>query len=294
MAPHKPCSTVPAAVRVLTIDIEDWFHVLDHPATRHPAGWAGFPSRVEDNTVRILEALAARDLSATFFCLGWVGEHYPQVIRRIVAGGHEIGTHSYGHQLAYEQTHGDFRQDLARSIAVLEEVTGKAVHLYRAPGFSVTSRDPWVFDALIEQGIDIDCSVFPAAHAHGGFAGLAATPSWISRAGGRLREMPVSIGSFLGHDLPYSGGGYFRLMPYALLRQQLERAPYVMSYFHPRDFDPGQPRLEGLSAGRHFKTYVGLNSSWAKFQRLLDEFEFADVAHASQQVDWAAAPVQNL
>jgi polysaccharide deacetylase family protein (PEP-CTERM system associated) len=278
-------------VRVLTFDIEDWFHILDNPSTHDEAAWDGFEPRVEQSTARILEELAARGARATFFCLGWIAERYPQLIRRIDAAGHEIGTHSHAHQLAFDQSVAEFDADLGRSIRRLEDLTGKPIRAYRAPGFSVTRSNPWVFERLIEHGIEVDSSVFPARRAHGGFQGGYGVPSWIECGAGRLRELPMNIGRILGRDIPYSGGGYFRLLPYRVIRGQLARDPYVMTYFHPRDFDPGQPMIPGLSRGRRFKCYVGLASAFAKLRRMLDEFEFVDLRTAVERIDWAAAPV---
>lgn len=278
-------------MRVLTFDIEDWFHILDNPSTDSVARWESFESRVEQGTDRILQELAARGASATFFCLGWVAERHPELIRRIDAAGHEIGTHSYAHQLAYDQTPAKFDADLRRSIGILQDLTGKPVRAYRSPGFSITRSNPWVFERLIAHGIEVDSSVFPLPRAHGGFDGGFGVPSWIECAGGRLREMPMNIGRVFGRQVAYSGGGYFRLLPYWVVRDLLKRDRYVMTYFHPRDFDPDQPMIPGLSPGRRFKCYVGLAGSFAKLRRMLDEFDFVDMRTAVAQVDWHSAPV---
>lgn len=288
--PKGSCSSV----RILTIDIEDWFHILEHESTGPVSRWDTFPSRVEANTDRILDELSRRDLRVTFFCLGWIAERFPKLVRRIADMGHEIGTHSYAHQLVHGQTIQSFRRDLRKSFDCIGDITGQAPRLYRAPGFSVTPNTTWVFEELIDQGIDLDCSIFPAPRAHGGFAGMPSCPCWITHKGIRVREMPMSTGSILGSSFPYSGGGYFRFFPYPIIRRQLAAANYVMSYFHPRDFDPLQPRLSGLSLTRKFRTYVGLTTAFDKFQHMLNEFTFVSVSTASKQIDWSVVPVVNL
>lgn len=282
------------STRILSFDIEDWFHLLDVPTTRSPASWAAYESRVERGTERILEELGARGTKATFFCLGWIAEKYPQLIRRIDAAGHEIGTHSQAHQLVYEQSPREFEEDLKRSIGLLEALTAKPVRIYRAPGFSITQASAWAFDLLLANGIEVDCSIFPASRAHGGYAGFVRGPSWIDLPTGRLKELPLNLGRFLGRDVVFSGGGYFRLLPYPVIRQQLRRSDYVMTYFHPRDFDAGQPIVEGLSRARRFKSYVGLGGAFGKLRRMLDEFDFVEVGSAVAELDWSRAPVLKL
>jgi len=274
-------------MHILTFDIEDWFHVLDNNETRIPAQWASYPARIHANTDRILGILAERNLSGTFFCLGWISERYPEVIRSIQAAGHEIAAHSYAHQLTYEQTPEEFASDLRRCLSVLEDITGEKVRAYRAPGFSLTENSTWLFDILIEHGIEIDCSVFPASRGHGGFRGFGASrPALIECASGRLKEFPVSVWSGLGKPLAYSGGGYFRLFPYSFISTIARRADYVMTYFHPRDFDADQPQLAGLGHLRRFKSYYGLSSAEEKFRRLLNDFKFVDLRTAEQMTDW--------
>ena len=148
-------------MNILTFDFEDWFHILDNESTKDPKHWETFPYRVEANTDRILEALSRHGLKAVFFCLGWMAERHADVVKRIDALGHEIGSHSYAHQLIYEQSPEAFTQDLQRSVSILEDLTSKKVRSYRAPGFSLTKDTPWVFEALCAAGIESDFSVFP-------------------------------------------------------------------------------------------------------------------------------------
>ena len=176
---------------ILTFDIEDWFHLLDNDSTLTDRQWGRFAPRIEQNTDRILKLLSAKNVRATFFCLGWIAKKHPHVIKTIHAAGHEIGSHSYSHRLIYKQTLEQFRQDTLRSIDVLENLTGTKVRAYRAPGFSITSRNPWAFEVLAENGIEIDSSVFAARRAHGGFADFGFGRAHPNRASGiRLKEIP--------------------------------------------------------------------------------------------------------
>lgn len=276
-------------MRILTFDVEDWFHILDNASTRTDQQWRQYPSRLDANIDRLLDILQRYGCPATFFCLGWVAEQHPNVIKRIAAAGYEIGSHSYAHQLAYEQTPEAFATDLSRSLAVLEDLLGTKVRSYRAPGFSLKPDNVWVFDILIEHGIEIDCSIFPAARGHGGFPHFgAAEPVVVVRPGGSIKEFPINVASVFGRDLVFSGGGYFRLFPYPLVRRLADGSPYLMTYFHPRDFDPDQPRLPGLSFARRFRSYYGLREAAAKLEKLLEEFRFVDLGAADAEVDWTS------
>lgn len=275
-------------MNILTFDIEEWFHILDNESTRTEADWSRYESRIYANMDLIFQLLADTNSRATFFCLGWVADKHPDVIRRIDAAGFEVATHSYAHQLAYEQTPTEFQTDLVRSIQHLQELTGKKVRAYRAPGFSIKESNRWVFPILAEQGIEIDCSVFSARRSHGGDASLAMfEPGYLNVGGTLLKEFPMNTAAILGQDLVFSGGGYFRLLPYKAIRRLMHRSSYVMTYFHPRDFDAGQPMIPGLSRVRRFKSYYGLKNALPKLKQLLTEFPFIDLAQADQQVDWS-------
>jgi polysaccharide deacetylase family protein (PEP-CTERM system associated) len=282
-------------VKILSFDIEEWFHILDNPETRTTESWRQYESRLQQGVDSILELLDESGQPATFFCLGWVAENHPNVIRSIADAGYEIASHSYAHQLAYEQSQEEFRQDLQRSLAVLQDITGKPVDTYRAPGFSITGANLWAFDELIEAGIKVDCSLFPASRAHGGLPSFGdAVPTVGNRGGQDIRLFPINTRSILGKKIIYSGGGYFRLMPSALLRSWFGSDDYVMTYFHPRDFDPGQPMVPGLGPVRRFKSYVGIRGARDKLRRLLQANTFTDVRTANQSVDWSSAPRANL
>ncbi|MFC5408708.1 polysaccharide deacetylase family protein [Larkinella bovis] len=282
-------------MNILTFDIEEWFHLLDNPSTRTEQDWGRFECRIHQNMDRIFRLLDETNSRATFFCLGWVARKYPDVVRRIDEAGYEIGTHSDLHQLVYEQSPVQYRNDLERSIKALQDVTGKNVRAYRAPGFSVKAQNRWVFPLLTELGIEIDCSMFPARRAHGGDATFGiAEPCYIDVNGTLLKEFPINTVGMMGSDLIFSGGGYFRLFPYLMLQYFMRQSPYVMTYFHPRDFDPGQPMVPGLSRMRQFKSYYGLNGCWSKLKQLLLEYDFVDLAEADRRINWSNGPIQRF
>lgn len=278
-------------MNILSFDIEEWFHILDHPSTRTEEQWHRFEPRIDANVDRILQLLDDANQRATFFCLGWVARKHPRVVRRIDAAGHEVASHSDTHQLAYEQNQKDFSEDLQVSVSAIEDLTGKKIRAYRAPGFSLTSRNTWVLESLLELGITIDSSLFPARRSHGGFPEYGQTgPSILRIDGCEIREFPMNTVEIFGKGLVFSGGGYFRLLPYWLIRRWTASSAYVMTYFHPRDFDPGQPVIQDLGAYRRFKSYVGLARAEQKLRALLRDFEFVDLATAERQVDWALVP----
>ncbi|MGA0556863.1 polysaccharide deacetylase family protein [Larkinella sp. VNQ87] len=282
-------------MNILTFDIEEWFHLLDNPTTRTEQDWSRFDSRIHHNMDRIFRLLDETNTRATFFCLGWVARKYPDVIRRIDEAGYEIGTHSDLHQLAYEQSPTEYRADLERSVKSLQDVIGKKVRSYRAPGFSIKEQNRWVFPYLVEMGIEVDCSMFPARRAHGGDSSFGiAEPCYIDVNGSLLKEFPINTVEVMGKDLIFSGGGYFRLFPLRLLRHFMRQSPYVMTYFHPRDFDPDQPMVPGLSRTRQFKSYYGLAGCWDKLKQLLLEYEFIDLAEAERRVNWSDNRIQRF
>jgi len=282
-------------VKILTFDIEDWFHILDNPETRSADSWQSYESRIQQGVDAILELLDDASQPATFFCLGWVGEQFPDVIRRIDNAGFEIASHSYAHQLAYNQNRSEFREDLRKSLSVLQDLIGKLVDTYRAPGFSITSENLWAFEEIIEQGIKVDCSLFPATRAHGGLPGIEhALPSIGHWDDHDIKLFPINTRSILGKKIIYSGGGYFRVTPGFLLQRWFQDDDYVMTYFHPRDFDVEQPIVPGLSAVRRFKSYVGIRGARGKLVRLLRDNVFTDVRSASKSVDWDTVPRVNL
>ena len=267
-------------MKFITFDIEDWFHILDHPETANPSSWDKFESRIDHGVGLILDLMDKHYLKGTFFCLGWIAEKHPHIIKRIDAAGHHIGTHSYYHQLAYEQTEVEYRKDLSDSIKILSDLTGKTIDAYRAPGFSIKESNLWAFDVMAEEGIKYDSSVFPANRAHGGLPQFTADQPCkvLTKKGYEIIELPMNTASLLGRRFVFSGGGYFRLLPERYLKKLFNSQDYVMTYFHPRDFDAGQPMIPGLSAYRSFKSFYGINSCEHKLDTILSKNLFDSIS----------------
>jgi len=276
-------------MRILTFDIEDWFHILDEETTKSEKEWSQYESRMQVNMDRIFGLLEKHQQKATFFCLGWIAEKHPEIIKQIDSYGFEIASHSYSHQLIYEQSKESFTTDLERSVKTIEDLIGKKVTSYRAPGFSLKEGDEWVFDVLLEQGIDTDCSIFPAGRGHGGYPSFGSAEPAILEVGGKeIKEFPMNVTELLGKKIVFSGGGYFRFFPYSYIKRLTKKSDYVMTYFHPRDFDPDQPVITNLSLARKFKSYYGLGGALRKLERLITDAEFTDLKGAQQQVDWGS------
>ena len=279
-------------MKILTFDIEEWYHLLDNDSTKTESEWIKYEVRIHKNTDRILEILEKTNTKATFLVVGWIAEKYPEVVKKIVDSGYEIGSHTYMHQLVHQMGANVFEDDLDRSLKTLEDVSGQKVKYFRAPGFSITENTKWAFEIMAKYGIEIDCSMFPGHHAHGGFPSVkSAVPSILSYNGITLKEFPINYVKVFGKNIVFSGGGYFRLFPYNITQKWTSDSEYLMSYLHPRDFDSTQPIIEGLSALRVFKSYWGLKSAAYKLERWITEFNFIDIGEAEKQIDWERAPI---
>ena len=278
-------------MNILTFDVEEWFHLLDFDATRTEEEWGHYEVRIHENVDRILDILDETNTKATFFVIGWIAKTYPEVVRKI-AEKYEVGSHTMTHQLVWQQSPKEFRNDVEASVKMLEDITGQKVTKFRAPGFSIRESEGWAFEILHELGITTDCSVFPAAHAHGGMPSYAKpVPSIIEYNGIEMEEFPVTFKEIAGKHVIYTGGGYFRLCPYPLIKRwSKEQQDYLMAYVHPRDLDGGQPMLEGLPLARKFKSYVGVKGAGKKLHRYLTDFNFTDVETARQLTDWSSVP----
>ena len=282
-------------MNVLTFDVEEWFHLLDFDATRGVEQWDQYEVRIYENVERILNLLEETNTKATFFVIGWVAKNYPDIVQRI-AEKYEIGSHTMTHQLVWQQSPQEFRKDVEASVKLLEDITGQKVTSFRAPGFSIRESEKFAFETLHELGITTDCSVFPAQHAHGGMPSYTEqVPSLVKYNGIQIEEFPVTYKEIAGKHLIYSGGGYFRLFPYSLIKKwSKEQDKYLMSYIHPRDLDGGQPVLEGLPLSRRFKSYVGVKKAENKLRQYLTDFDFMDIRTARKQIDWSKVPVVEL
>ena len=253
---------------ILTFDLEEWFHLClpDDDISSWPYREKRFKANVED----LLEILAARNIKATFLVLGWIAEEYPETISEIFKMGHDIGTHSYAHELIYKQSYDEFTEDLLKSKNILEEIIGNEVNIYRAPAFSINNQTIWAFEILAENGIKYDLSLFQGRHSLGGIAGIKIEEPFVIRTNsGDLIEYPISVSNLFNLSFATCGGGYFRLIPYTLIKRLLKDRDYKMTYFHPRDFDYDQPRIS-MPIIKYFKTYVGLKNARKKFITLLD------------------------
>lgn len=279
-------------MNILTFDIEDWFHILDNKKTKSIKEWNNFDSRIHHGMNIIYKILDQTNLKATFFVVGWIAEKYPEIIREISNRGYEIGSHTHLHQLAYHQDKQTFFNDVEKSIKTIEDRIGKKVNSFRAPGFSITKKNKWAFEVLHELGITKDSSVFPASRAHGGLPSYkSAVPSIIEYNGIKLKEFPINTHKVLGKPFIFSGGGYFRLLNYKIIKNWTLQSEYIMTYFHPRDFDVNQPIVPGLSPYRHFKSYVGIKNCKSKLERWLNEFHFIDLNQADKLINWSQVPI---
>jgi polysaccharide deacetylase family protein (PEP-CTERM system associated) len=284
-------------VNALTIDVEDYFHVtgFEHMIAR--SDWEHLPSRVVANTHKILAALDRTATRATFFVLGWVADRHPELVETIRSAGHEIGCHSYWHRLVYQQTPDEFRQDLCRARDALQDILGERVVAYRAPSFSITRQSLWALDILIEEGFTIDSSIYPTVHDRYGLAGTATHPHRIERPGGELWELPLSIRRLCGFPLPVGGGGYFRLYPYWFTRRALQainsRGEPFVTYLHPWEFDPEQPRF-APGRLRAFRHYVNLHRTAPRLDHLLRDFRFGPVSEVLGRLTVSGSAVPTI
>jgi polysaccharide deacetylase family protein (PEP-CTERM system associated) len=258
----------------MTVDVEDWFQVQAFAGTISRDDWESLPRRVEASTDRFLQMFADHGVSATFFTLGWVADRHPALVRRIVAAGHELASHGYAHRLVHEQSPEAFLDDVARARQVLEDAGGVAVRGYRAPTFSIDGRNLWAFDVLVEAGYAYSSSVFPVRHDLYGMPDAPRGPHRVS--GGRLLEIPMTTVRLAGRNLPCSGGGYFRLMPYGLFRAGLRRVnghgERGLFYTHPWEIDHGQPRVSAAPRLAQFRHTVNLAHTAGRIRRLLGDF----------------------
>ena len=267
---------MPEIANALTVDVEDYFQVSALAPHIARADWERIPCRVERNVETILSLFAESGARATFFTLGWIAERYPALVKRIVAQGHELASHGYGHLRIHEQTPQEFTQDIARAKALLEDLSGTEVKGYRAPSFSIGRRTLWAFERIAQAGYRYSSSVYPVQH---DLYGMPDAPRFAYRPRADLLEIPVTTAVVLTRNLPAGGGGYFRLLPYAVSRALLRRVNEVdarpgIFYFHPWEIDPAQPRVPGTSVRTRFRHYVNLRRTESRLRRLLRDFRW--------------------
>jgi polysaccharide deacetylase family protein (PEP-CTERM system associated) len=263
---------------ILSVDVEDWFHILEAASAPDISQWDALPSCVERNFRKLLDLFSEKNVRVTCFFLGYVAERYPHLVKEALNRGHEIASHGYAHRLIYTMTPQAFLEDAGKSKEILEGITGQAVNGYRAPGFSVTTDTPWFFEKLVEAGYRYDSSVFPAPRQHGGLNTKRYSPHLVAE---KLMEFPITVADVFGKRFCFFGGGYLRLFPYPIVRQMCrkvlgENRPVVF-YIHPREIDPDHPRLS-LGLTRTFKSYVNLKTTEPKLRNILDEFQVTTFA----------------
>lgn len=264
----------------LTVDVEDYFHVSAFAGSIRREDWDNYPLRVESNTHRLLDLFDDNKVTATFFVLGWVAKRRPGLVREIAERGHEVACHGYSHQLVYNQSPEVFREETLRSKGILEDIIASTVHGYRAASYSITERSLWALDVLCEAGFSYDSSIFPIRHDRYGIPGSPEFPYELTTPdGSSLVEFPMSTARIIGYRMPVSGGGYFRLYPYAVTRAGLRRVnngshkPFIF-YLHPWEIDPQQPRIKAgwLSTFRH---YNNLERCESRLRNLMSDFRFS-------------------
>jgi len=262
---------------VFSVDVEDWFHILNLTNGHGISEWDSLPSRVETNFRRLLDLFTKYDVRISCFFLGWVAERFPNLVREASQLGHEIASHGYSHDLVYTMSSDEFLADIKRSKDILENITGQSVLGYRAPGYSVTEKTPWFFEKVAEAGYRYDSSMFPTRRGHGGVAGTSCAPYLIPvGTSDTLVEFPISVAEILKVRICAFGGGYLRLFPWWLIKSManlvIKEGRPVTFYVHPREIDASHPRLP-MSAFRAFKSYVNLETTYSKLANILDEFE---------------------
>lgn len=287
-------------MNILTYDIEEW-------ALAKAGGW-GSPERyAEFDTYleKILDALDERDIKATFFCTGLMAEDFSRVVKLILSRGHEIGCHSHRHTWMNKMSEAEAREDTHAAVSALEQCVGQKVLSYRAPAFSIGESNKWMFEILVENGITVDASIYPAARDFGGFPGFGSKiPCMIEYNGIRLKEFPICTTRFMGKELAYSGGGYFRFFPLGFVKDRMAKADYVMCYFHIGDLLPekgGVPTKEEYETYykepgtlknrylRHIKTNLGKKEAFDKMMKLISSEIFVNIEQADMKIDWSKA-----
>jgi polysaccharide deacetylase family protein (PEP-CTERM system associated) len=276
-----------ATLNALTFDIEDYFHVSAFQSSVPKAEWDRYESRVERNTAKLLELLAASGVRATFFVLGWVAERFPQLVKAIHGDGHEVSCHGYSHEMLSQLNPGTFRDDIHRAKGLLEDLIGCRVLGYRAPSFTVVQKTMWALPILVEEGFAYDSSIFPIRHDRYGMPHANPLCHRLLTSAGPLWEIPPSTVVIGGMRFPIAGGGYFRLLPYRLSRRLLKHVerqgvPLVM-YLHPWELDPAQPRIQSSRLSR-FRHYVNLDKTEKRLTQLLQDFRFGPICEVIEPI----------
>jgi polysaccharide deacetylase family protein (PEP-CTERM system associated) len=277
-----------------TVDVEEYFQVRALESVVRRDEWLSRPSRVAQSIDALLRILELHGARGTFFVLGWLARHRPDVVRAIAEAGHEIGSHGFWHERVTALDRNSFREDIRSSKAALEDLIGVPVAGYRAPNFSIVPGSEWAFDVLIEEGYRYDSSLFPIRRRGYGYPGACRVPHLIQRDGGLLAEFPLATTSILAYQVPAAGGGYLRQFPYAVIRRAFreatDRREPATFYIHPWEIDPGQPRLP-VSSFNRIRHYRGIDGALARIERLLEEFRFRSIASFLPELEARGARV---
>lgn len=273
-------------INALSVDIEDWFQVGAFETVIARDDWDGLAQRVERNSDAVLDLFDRAGVKGTFFTLGWVAARYPALIRRITDAGHEIASHGWDHQRVFTMRPEEFRADLQKAQAVLEDASGEKLSGYRAPSFSIDARTPWAHQILAEEGYNYSSSVAPVVHDHYGWP-EAPRFAFAPISDAELIELPVTTARLGGRTIAAGGGGFFRLLPYRFSHWAIgqvngkEGRPAIF-YFHPWEIDPGQPRVENAPLRSKVRHYSRLSAMEGKLEKLLGAFKWGRVDHVAE------------
>ncbi len=283
---------------MLSIDVEDYYHVSGLSSVIRRADWENYPKRVVENTHKILRLLDVHNTKATFFILGIVAESFPELVKAIHKAGHEIASHGYGHQPVYELTETQFQQDLQRSVYTLEGITSEPIKGYRAPSFSIIETTRWALDVLLDLGFRYDSSIYPIQYDRYGWPNAQRFPHVVKSHGDDvLWEFPPCTIRALGRNIPIAGGGYFRFFPYRFTKACIQKLNAkglpAMVYLHPWEFDPDQPKFKPEFKNR-IRHYLNLDKTESRFSELLKDFTFTTISDFATQLKSPKQPVNEV
>lgn len=292
-------------MNILTFDIEEWYI-----EKAFKSGRTEKYRQYNEVLEWILSTLEKYNLKATFFCVGELAVCFPDVVKKISDNGHEIGCHSNVHQWVTKMGRSEFGDDTRKAIRSLEDLVGKKVKSYRAPAFSIGKDNTWAFEVLVQNGIEYDCSVFPANRDFGGFPQFdSPVPSLIKCGNQTLMEFPICLGEFMGLSVPFSGGGYFRSIPSCVQNKMLHKMDYAMFYFHINDLIEQKSKFMSKQefeeyfkeSGslknrlvRYIKSNIGKGNTIEKLEKLMAGNKFMNVEQAATTINWETCPIVNL
>lgn len=284
-------------MNILTFDIEEWY------VEKAFGGGRAYKYQQYNSLLSmVMDELDKLGICATFFCVGQLAKEFPEVVKTIVSRGHEVGCHSNVHTWLNKMDEESLMQDTTEALKALEDVSGQKVVSYRAPAFSITPNNKWAVNVLAECGIQNDASIFPTSRDFGGFKGFPQDkPCVVSCQDKTLKEYPISLTTVLGKTMAYSGGGYFRLLPYWLVNRKMKKRDYNICYFHLSDMITEKRKIMSkVSYEEYFKEpgtlknrlvrYVkansGIGNTYEKLTRLLSEHEFVNIKEADKRINW--------